>query len=147
MKTLLIALFIVLFIYLIIHMCGGPREEHASAGSSKRFVKNMLVLDELMSLNDKDLHRLKDEIQDLKTLIDGGPADKSDLLDKISKGFSVTADRRKTVSGKRILKNIQDKMKKMESKGVTKSRRHFSKFRIILIQIFLIIITMLMVML
>ena len=71
MKVLLIFLFICLVGYLVIHMCGG------FSGRRRKVIrpiddvdKSLIVLDNLVSLNDRDLSRLKGEIQDLKELLE-----------------------------------------------------------------------------
>ena len=142
MKTLLIVLFIILFIYLIIHMCSGSGDRGAPTRSDKGFDKNLLVLDGLQSLGHKDLSRLRSDLQDLKALLDKKPVQGG--------SGSVRAGRRSPggrhlKSGKEILNKIRKDMNKLE--GYKHRGNAFSKFRVVLVQIALILITILMIVL
>ena len=142
MKTLLIVLFIILFIYLIIYMCSESGDRGVPTRSDKGFDKNLLVLDGLQSLGHKDLSRLGDDLQDLKALLDKKPVQGG--------SESLRADRRSPggrhlKSGKEILNKIRKDMNKLE--GYKHRGNTFSKFRVVLVQIALILITILMIVL
>ena len=73
MKVLLIFLFIVLAGYLVIHMCGGFSARRKKVIRQLQGLdKSLMVLDNLVSLNDRDLSRLKGELKDLKNILEGG---------------------------------------------------------------------------
>ena len=142
MKTLLIVLFIILFIYLIIYMCSESGDRGVPTRSDKGFDKNLLVLDGLQSLGHKDLSRLRDDLQDLKALLDKKPVQAG--------GESVREGRRSPggrhlKSGKEILDTIRKDMNKLE--GYKHRGNAFSKCRVVLVQIALILITILMIVL
>jgi len=142
MKTLLIVLFIILFIYLIIYMCSESGDRGVPTRSDKGFDKNLLVLDGLQSLGHKDLSRLRDDLQDLKALLDKKPAQggvETVRTDQRNPGG------RHLKSGKEILNKIRKDMNKLE--GYKHRGNAFSKFRVVLVQIALILITILMIVL
>ena len=86
MKVLLIFLFISLVGYLIIHMCGGFKVRRKKTNRPLQDVdKRLIVLENLASLNDNDLSRLKGEIQDLKEILERGR--KPDLPRKGRPGY------------------------------------------------------------
>ena len=73
MKVLLIFLFIVLAGYLVIHMCGGFSARRKKVIRQLQGLdKSLMVLDNLVSLNDRDLSRLKGELKDLNNILEGG---------------------------------------------------------------------------
>lgn len=144
MKTLLIVLFVILFIYLIVHMCAGSGERGAQPRSEKGFDKTMVVLDGLQSLDDKDLSNLKDDLLDLKSLLGAGQTQGTARSRRIGRRDSGAYPPR---SGKEILRKIAKELKKMENRRVNSRGNAFSKFRVILVQIALIVITILMIVL
>ena len=155
MKVLLIFLFIGLVGYLVIHMCGG------FSGRRKKVIrprddvdKSLIVLDNLVSLNDRDLSRLKGEIQDLKELLEKGP--KRDAPKKegdqepdnrLITRHSGTAPVGSKLNGKALLQKIQREARQ----GIPDERddRRSSGFipRIILVNILLLLITVLVMLL
>ena len=158
MKTLLVVLFIILFIYLIIHMCSGSGDRGVPTRSDKGFEKSLLVLDGLRSLGDKDLSRLRDDLQDLKALLDKKPVEGG--VDSVRAGRRNPGGRhlrnpggrhlrnpggRHLKSGKEILNKIRKGMNKLE--GYKHRENAFSKCRVVLVQIALILITILMIVL
>ena len=155
MKVLLIFLFICLVGYLVIHMCGG------FSGRRKKEIrpiddvdKSLIVLDNLVSLNDRDLSRLKGEIQDLKELLEKGPkcdAPKKEGDQEPDKRLitrhSGTAPVGSKLNGKSLLQKIQHAARQ----GIPDERddRRSSGFipRIILVNILLLLITVLVMLL
>ena len=155
MKVLLIFLFIGLVGYLVIHMCGG------FSGTRKKGVrplndagKRLIVLDNLVSLNDRDLSRLKGEIQDLKELLgkdtirdtpkkEGGQKASNRLINRHS-GTSPVGSK---LSGKALLQKIQ--LEAREGIPDERGDRRPSGFipRIILVNILLLLITVLVMLL
>ena len=142
MKTLLIVLFIILFIYLIIHMCSGSGDRGVPTRSDRGFDKNLLVLDSLQSLDDTDLSRLRDDLQDLKALLDKKPVEGG--VETIRTGQRSPGGRH-LKNGKEILNKIRKDMNKLE--GYKHRGDAFSKLRVVLVQIALILITILMIVL
>ena len=144
MKTLLIVLFIILFIYLIIHMCAGSGERDVRTSSDKGVGKTMAVLDGLESLDDKDLVNLKDELWELKSILDSkrpaGEGDKRGIRRAKPGSYQ-------TRSGKETLKQISKDLKRIDGHHFRSSGNTFSKFRIIFVEIALIVITILMIVL
>jgi|GEM_PF-2770047 hypothetical protein len=142
MKILLVVLFIVMFIYLIIHMCSESDDSRAPTRSDKGFDKSLLVLNGLQALDDKDLSRLRNDLQDLKALLG---------KNRVEGGVeTLRADRRNSKvkhgrSGKAILKNIRKDLNRLG--GYHHRGNAFSKFRVVLVQIALILITILMILL
>ena len=145
MKPLLIVIFIILFIYLLIHMCGGLADRGTPVRSDKEIDKNLLVLDGLMSLEDKDLCRLKNELDDLKSLLDGERANNTSQTRATGQERPEWIENRNALSGKQTLEMINREMKKYENKKFRNRGSSFSKIRIILVQIALILITLFMV--
>ena len=150
MKIVLISLFILLLIYLIIYMIGGssdhpPSEKHP--GETKSF-KSALILDELISLNDKELYQLKDDLQDIKALLESSQqnyAKRNELKGVFPKVSSARTINK--LSSRELIKKIRREINRVDRKTYGKRPGHFSKGRIILVQIFLIIITVLMIIL
>ena len=145
MKPLLIVIFIILFIYLLIHMCGGLADRGTPVRSDKEIDKNLLVLDGLMSLEDKDLYRLKNELDDLKSFLDGERANNTSQTRTTGQERPEWIENRNALSGKQTLEMINREMKKYENKKFRNRGSSFSKIRIILVQIALILITLFMV--
>ena len=155
MKVLLIFLFIGLVGYLVIHMCGG------FSGRRKRVIrplndvdKSLIVLDNLVSLNDRDLSRLKGEIQDLKELLGNGTIRDTpkkeggqEASNRLINRHSGTAPVGSKLSGKALLQKIQHEARE----GISDERgdRRPSGFipRIILVNILLLLITVLVMLL
>ena len=155
MKVILIVFFIGLVGYLVIHMCGG------FSGRRKKGVrplndadKSLIVLDNLVSLNDRDLSRLKGEIQDLKELLGkdtiGDTAKKEgdqEAGNRLINRRSGTAPVGSKLSGKALLQKIQHEARE----GISDERggRKSSGFipRIILVNILLLLITVLVMLL
>ena len=145
MKTLLIVLFIILFIYLIIHMCRESGDGRAPVRSGKKTDKIMLILDYLMALSDKDLYRLKNDIQDIKVALDTRDKNAVIPVRSLSPSKPAAVGRREVLSGKKVLKKIKRDLRDFENHNYRSSGNPFSKIRIILIQIALILITLLMI--
>ena len=155
MKVLLIFLFIGLVGYLVIHMCGG------FSGRRKKGVrplndvdKSLIVLDNLVSLNDRDLSRLKGEIQDLKELLGKGTIRDTpkkeggqEPSNRLIKSHSGTAPVGSKLSGKALLQKIQREAR--EGMPDERDDRRPSGFipRIILVNILLLLITVLVMLL
>ena len=155
MKVLLIFLFIGLVGYLVVQMCGG------FSGRRKKVVrpiddvdKSLIVLDNLVSLNDRDLFRLKREIQDLKDLLEKGtrrdaPKKEGDQEpdSRLIKHHTRFAPVGSKLSGKAFLEKIQREARE----GIPDERddRRSSGFipRIILVNILLLLITVLVMLL
>lgn len=143
MKTLLIVLFIILFIYLIIHMCSGSDDRGVPTRSNgKGFDKSLLVLDGLRSLGHKDLSRLRDDLHDLKAVLDKKPVQGG--VETVRAGRRSSGGRH-LKSGKEVLSKIRKDMNKLE--GYKHRGNAFSKLRVVLVQIALILITILMIVL
>lgn len=108
--------------------------------------KSVLILDELVSLNDYELSHLKDDIQDIKALLDNsrysGMAD-SDQKGAMPKMRPVLPGTR--LRGNELLKKISKEVKRRDKRTYKIYRSRFSKGRIILIQILLVIITVLVI--
>ncbi|HIJ55121.1 MAG TPA: hypothetical protein HPQ03_03245 [Deltaproteobacteria bacterium] len=151
MKVLLIFLFIGLVGYLVIHMCGG------FSGRRKKVIrqlngvdKSLIILDNLISLNDRDLSRLKGEIQDLKKLLEKGkrrgtPKKEEDLEpdNRLIKQHTRSAPVGLKLSGRVLLQKIQREARE----GIPDQRddRRPSGFipKIIVVNILLLLITVL----
>ena len=150
MKIVLISLFILLLIYLIIYMIGGASDQPSSerhSAETKNF-KSALILDELISLNDKELYELKDDLQDIKALLESNQpyyAKENELKGVFPKVSSVRTINK--MSGRELSKKIRRDINRMDRKTYGQRPGHFSKGRIILVQILLIIITVLMIIL
>jgi hypothetical protein len=142
MKTLLVVMFIILFIYLIIHMCSESGDRDVPTRTDKGFDISLLVLDGLQSLGGKELSRLRDDLQDLKALLDKKPVQSGDKT--VQTGRPNPRGRR-LKNGKEILNKIRKDTDRLE--GYHHRRDAFSKFRVVLVQIALILITILMIVL
>ncbi len=155
MKVLLIFFFIGLVGYLVIHMCGGFSDRRKKVTRPIDDVgKSLIVLDNLVSLNDRDLSRLKGDIQDLKDLLEKGT--RRDALKKdgdqkpgsrLIKSHTRSAPVGSKLSGKALLQKIQREARE----GIPDERddRRSSGFipRIILVNILLLLITVLVMLL
>lgn len=144
MKTLLILLFIVLFIYLIFHLCGRSEESAGPVRPAGGLGKTMAVLDGLFSLEDEALQDLKGDILELGNLLDRGPPD------TLGRGEAITGKQ----PGRRDIRSRQEVLQRIHREiGQEAVRRGigrgcpFSKVRILLIQIALILITVLVIVL
>ncbi len=144
MKTLLIALFVILFIYLIIHMCAGSGERGAPIPTERGLDKTLVVLNGLQSLRNKDLSGLKDDLEDLKSLLDKGETHGDADIHRIDRR---NPDARQKLHGKEILQKISKDLKKMDRRRFQSRGNAFSKFRVVLVEIALIVITILMIVL
>jgi hypothetical protein len=144
MKTILIVLFIILFIYLVVHMCAESGERRVPSRSGKGFEKSILVLNGLQSLDGKELTLLKDDLQDLKTILDAGQNYGENGIGRIGRQ---PVESYRTRSGKAILEKIFKELKKMDGRRFEVRVQGFSKLRVILVQIALIVITILMIVL
>ena len=150
MEILLIAIFIVLFLYLILYMTSGysDQPEPDRHHRIKKNYKSVLILDELLSLNDYELRRLKDDIKDIKALLDNSryadmvASQRNGVMPKMKPVLPGTKLRRNE-----LLKKIRKEIKRIDKRTYRVYRSHFSKGRIILIQILLVIITVLVIIL
>lgn len=143
MKTILIVLFIILFTYLVVHMCAESGERRVPR-SEKGFEKSIVVLNGLQSLDGKELTRLKDDLKDLKTILDAGQNYGENGIGRIGRQ---PVESYRTRSGKAILGKIFKDLKKMDGRRFEARVQGFSKLRVILVQIALIVITILMIVL
>lgn len=77
MKLVLVLLFVGLAGYLIIQMCGGfsgrTKRRRKGVRPLDNDHKRLMVLDLLVSLNDRDLAQVKGEILEIKDLLEKGP--------------------------------------------------------------------------
>ena len=151
MKVLLIFLFISLVGYLVIHMCGG------FSGRNKKVIrpiddvdKSLIVLDNLVSLNDRDLSRLKGEIQGLKDILVRG--DRREVSEKAGdrepenrmiKSHTGPASFGSKLSGKALLEKIQREAREgiLDERDARRSSGLIPK--IIVVNILLLLITVL----
>ena len=155
MKLLLISLFIGLAGYLIIEMCGG------FSGRRKKVTrpidnddKRLMALDLLVSLNDRDLARIKGEIQDIKDLLDEEPirnaprdaADRNSSSRRVRNGEG-TAPIESKLSGKEFLRKIRREtgIGAIDAGDDGKPSRMIP--RIIVVNILLLLITLLVMLL
>ena len=104
----------------------------------------MTVLDGLQSLNDHDLSHLKDDLWELKSILDKKPTPEG--IDKTSVERKNPGSL-KTQGGKEILQKISRDLKRMENRRSQSHGNAFSKFRVIFVEIALIVITILMIVL
>ena len=152
MKVLLIFLFISLVGYLIIHMCGGFKVRRKKTNRPLQDVdKRLIVLDNLASLNDNDLSRLKGEIQDLKEILERGR--KPDLPRKgeepVLENRGLNRNRSASPIGSKLSrKALLEKIQREAREGIAveqeDSRRPSGLIsRIIVINVLLILITLL----
>ncbi|MBW1697728.1 MAG: hypothetical protein JRH18_10420 [Deltaproteobacteria bacterium] len=150
MKLFLILLFIALFIYLVFYMTAGNSQypEQKEKPEVERNHKSILILNELMNLNDKELYRLKDDIRNIKSLLDTGDTTHFHQVQK--KGvFSKVRSMRHTerLGAEAVLKKINKDIKRIEKKNIRFWQPYFSKRKIIFVQIMLILITVLVIIL
>ena len=155
MKLVLILLFVGLTGYLIIQMCGG------FSGRRKKGVrridtddKRLMVLDLLVSLNDRDLSQIKGEILEIKDLLGKEPIRKAagDTADRNTsirraRNFEGIASIESKLSGKEVLRKIRRETGAgaMDAGEDTKPQRMMP--RIIVINILLLLITLLVMLL
>jgi len=151
MKVLLIFLFVVLAGYLIVHMCGG------FSGRRKKVIrpiedidKSLIILDNLVSLNDRDLSRLKGEIQDLRDLLDKGTIQHASIKEgdrkiknRLEQNYAGSPPIGSKLSGKELLRKIQREASAEISVGNEDRRPPSVIPRIVIINILLLLITVL----
>jgi hypothetical protein len=145
MKILLIVLFVILFVYLVIHMCRESGNGRVSVRSDLKTDKIMLILDGLMVLNDKELYRLKNDIQNIKVALDRRDKNPVKPIRSISRLKPAAIDKRDVLSGKKVLKKIKRQLRDFETRNYRNRGNPFSKIRIIFIQIALMLITLFMI--
>jgi hypothetical protein len=114
----------------------------------KKNYRSVLILDELLSLNDYELSRLKDDIKDIKALLDNSryadmaASQQQRVMPKMKPVLPGTKLRKNE-----LLKKIRKEIERMDKRTYRVYRSQFSKCRIILIQILLVIITVLVIIL
>ena len=145
MNALLIVIFIILFIYLLVHMCGGSGDGGVPGRPDRQFDKSLLVLDGLMLLDVRGLYRLKKDIVDLKALLDRGRKNSTEQISAVGQGTPPGIETGNSLSGEQTLKLINRGVKKHERRHLGSRGSSFSKSRIILVQIALVLIILKMV--
>jgi hypothetical protein len=148
MKILLIFIFIVLLVYLIVHMCGGFRDPETRVLSSRDNHKSVVILDNLFSLNDEELHRLGKNLHEIKHLLDTtGEADPKHARRGISRK-TVRLRKNATrpqLSARDVLARIRREIRSAGALSRGGKPGTGAKYRIVIVQVLLLLITALMV--
>ncbi|RJQ52502.1 MAG: hypothetical protein C4530_18920 [Desulfobacteraceae bacterium] len=144
MESLLIALFLILFIYLVFQMCRESDAGESPVHPETDFDKSAAVLDEISKLGNRDLYRLKDALYDLKSALN--KLDERQGLRKPGTGLSCkTAGMPKKNEGRQSLRKTLRAINEMENNEIEHRKPSFSKFQCFIIQFALILITLLLI--
>jgi hypothetical protein len=143
MESLLIALFLILFVYLVFQMCRESDAGESPVHPETDFDKSAAVLDEISKLRDRDLYRLKDALYDLKSALDEGQGPRKPGAGLSCKTAGIPKIKERRQSLKKTLRAINE----MEKKEIEHRKPSFSKFQCFIIQFALILITLLVILL